>query len=294
MDPVNIKETVDVILTPHFYTFLREELAIKFVYKAKQIAPSLFDDYIDDTDESQYHVYKCDEDWCFFAYNINKITSFLKEKGIETHNIRKIYFAQELAPLLDTPIKLSEYDAMQTIQGVVTVIPSRLMSDDEQYQQLDLNRVTLQNGIAISSSLGSVVPTKQTVILTVLLTLLGATYIIEGNRTKSATANIEAKLNSLIEQNPKLGSSLIRNSELKKYKAIDKKERLKRDIVAEISKMLSKQSQIVSISINEKSVTATLRTQTKLVNSQIKKEAKRANMVIKSHTDKEITLEKSL
>lgn len=294
MDSVTLNETIDVVISPQFYTFLREELAINFTYKAKQIAPSLFDDYIDEADEHQYHVYKCGEAWCFYAYTIEEITSFLKHKGIEPHQVGKIYFAQELNASLNQAIKLSEYDSMQSIEGVVTVIPNRLMSGEEKYQNLDLNKPLLQHGLAISSSLGSVVPVKQTIMLTLLLTVLGVSFIIEGNRTRGATLTTQEKFNALMDQNPKLGSSLIRNSESKKYTPIDQQERLKRDSVTALSKMLSAQSQLRTLTMDEKSLTATLRTHNKATAQAIEKEAKQTHFTVKSLADKEVILEKKL
>jgi len=60
MEDVKEKKNIDIILSPEFYTFLKEELGIKFAYQAKQIAPSLFDDYLDDSSRYQYFVYKVD------------------------------------------------------------------------------------------------------------------------------------------------------------------------------------------------------------------------------------------
>ena len=59
MKHINLLNSVEIILTPQFYTFMRENLNIRFAYQAKQIAESLFDDYLDSSKKYQYHVYKC-------------------------------------------------------------------------------------------------------------------------------------------------------------------------------------------------------------------------------------------
>ncbi len=294
MERVTVNENIDIILTPQFYTFLREELAIKFAYQAKNIAPSLFDDYLETSIEYQYHVYKCGEDWCFFAYKINEIVLFLQEKGLLTHNIGKIYFAQELAPNLNKPIQLGDFEVLQTIDNTVTILPQRLMGSEEPYQTLDFSKPVLQNGIAISSSLESVIPIKQTVLLTVLLLFLGASFIVEGNRIKSSIEGIEEQQEQLLAQNPKLGSSLIRNSELSKYEPLDQKEREKRETIAQIAKVLSAESKLKALTVNEKNLIITIEAKSTAITKQLEKHAKTKNLKIKSIDKNIVTMEKNL
>ena len=104
MQSITTIDSIDIILTPQFYTFLREELGVRFAYQAKQIAPSLFDDYLDMEREYQFHTYKCEEEWCFFAYSVDEIVSFLESRGVKAHQINKIFFAQELSPYIESAI----------------------------------------------------------------------------------------------------------------------------------------------------------------------------------------------
>ncbi|MCK4441951.1 MAG: hypothetical protein KAU90_08080, partial [Sulfurovaceae bacterium] len=117
MESISTKDNIDIILTPQFYYFLQEELGIKFAYQAKQIAPSLFEEYLDEQKEYQYYVYKCDNYWCFFAYDIEEITSFLETKGLKKHQIGKIFFVQELSKYLDKAISLGNTTALKSIDG---------------------------------------------------------------------------------------------------------------------------------------------------------------------------------
>ena len=43
MEDVSLAHSVNVMLTPQFYTLKKEELPVKYLYQAKRIAPSLFD-----------------------------------------------------------------------------------------------------------------------------------------------------------------------------------------------------------------------------------------------------------
>ena len=185
MQQLSIDENVDIIITPQFYTFLKEELGVKFAYQAKQIAPSFFDDYLDSTKEYHFFVYKCEEYWCFFAYCVDEITEFLETKGVKIHQISKIFFAQELSSSITDAIDLSPSVAMQSLDGIVTILPKRLMSSDYRYTHLDLGGLSLKNGVAMSSSYGSFVSLKETTVITSILLLLGVIFIVEGGRIKA-------------------------------------------------------------------------------------------------------------
>jgi ribosomal protein L31E len=274
MEPVKLENSVDIILTPQFYTFLREELEIKFAYQAKQIAASLFDDYIDTTENYQYYVYKCDDAWCFYAYNIEEIDYFLESKGIEKHRVAKIYFAQELEPELTKPLLLSGNHALQSIDGVVTMVPKRFLGEDVEYTTLDMNNLKLKHGVTMGSSLNSFVSLKETIILGSLFALLGTAFVVEGNRIKSSIANEDAKLSALIDENPKYGSAMLRESILNKYQPIDTTERAKRQAVKDISKLLSAKSQLKELTIDKNVVSAVVSTQNKEISKQVKEHAK--------------------
>ena len=294
MKPISQSGNIDIILTPQFYTFLREELAIKFTYQAKQIAPALFDDYLEVGKEYQYHVFKSNSYWYFFAYSIDEIINFLKEKGVEAHQVGKIYFAQELASLLEEPMVLGEQEAMQSMGDIVAIIPKRLIIEDDIYQKIDLSKVSLHNGIALSSSYESVIPLKQTILITTLLVALGGVFLVEGNRIKGSLKNIEAKRDLILEKNPKLSSTLIRNSELGKYEPIDKKERLKRESIKELSKMLSSKSILKILSVDDKSVKATIKTKDANSAKQIKNRSKIKKITIQQMGSGQMQLEKKI
>ena len=275
MKPVTVLNSVEIILTPQFYTFLRENLEIRFAYQAKQIAESLFDDYLDGSKSYQYHVYKCQNDWCFFAYNIEEIDTFLESIGIERHRVSKIYFAQQLEEQLAQPIKLSETQVLQTIDGTVTIIPSKLMEADANYNRaFNLKEQKLTSGISLGASLDSFISLKETIILSSLFVILGTVFIIEGSRIKSSISTNEERLSKLFEQYPKYTSSRLRENILSKYKPIDKNERIKRQYVQDISKLLSAESQLEALELTPKAITATIKTTNNTILNQVKRNAK--------------------
>ncbi len=280
MEPVILKDSVDIILTPQFYTFLREDLDLRFAYQAKQIAPSLFDDYIDTSLEYQYHVYKCENLWCFFAYNIEEIDLFLESMGIEKHRVSKIHFAQQLEVELLDPILLDDKNVLQSIDETVTLIPKRFMAEGVEYATLQTDKLKLKGGVTMGASLNSFVSLKETIILGSLLFLLGTTFIVEGNRIKGSIANEDAQLTAMIDENPKYGSSMLRESILEKYQPIDTIERAKRQAMKDISRLLSSKSQLKALTIDKDRVTANIVTQTKTISKQVKEHAKAKKMKI--------------
>ena len=274
MEHVTLEHSVEIILTPQFYTFIREDLDVKFTYQAKQIAASLFDDYIDNSFDYQYHVNKCNDKWCFFAYNIEEIDQFLESVGIEKHRVSKIYFAQQLNDELKEPIYLSEKNILQTIDDIVTVIPSRLMEANSYYKSLNLSEIKLSSGITMGASLDSFISLKETIILSSLFLILGIIFITEGNRIKSSIFNENQKLTELLDENPKYTSSLLRKSILDKYTPIDKKEREKRQSIKEISKFLSAKSQLQSLNIEKDTIVANIQTSDSTISKQVETHAK--------------------
>jgi len=294
MESITTIDSVDIILTPQFYTFLREELGVRFSYQAKQIAPSLFDDYLDNSKEYQFHVYKCEDYWCFFAYCVDEITTFLESRGVKIHQISKIFFAQELSAYMSDAIDLGSTSAMQSIDGIVTILPKRLINLDYKYAHLDLKNAPLKNGIALSSSYGSFISLKETIIITSLLLILGVISIVEGSRIKSSIRDSLEKEEMLLDKNPRLSSSLVRKSILGEYEPIDRVERVKRDSVEQISKLLSAKSRLKELVVDDKKVSAIIETDNSMVMKQIKREAIKKEFKTKKEGSKKIRMEKIL
>ena len=277
MKPVTLLNSVEIILTPQFYTFIRENLDIRFAYQAKQIAESLFDDYLDSSKEYQYHVYKCQNSWCFFAYNINEIEDFLKSVGIEKHRVSKIYFAQQLSQELKKPIKLSQKNALLTIDNTVTIVPTKLIDSNIEYNNLDLKAQKFNSSVSMGASLDSFVSLKETIMLGSLFFILGSIFIIEGNRIKSSVSTNEEVITKLFNQYPKYRSAMLRENILNKYQPIDKKERKKRESLKEISKLLSAKSQLEQLTIDKNQITANIKTANSNIANQISRNAKAKN-----------------
>jgi len=274
MEPVTLEHSVEIILTPQFYTFIRENLDVKFSYQAKQIAASLFDDYLNTMIDYQYHVNKCDGEWCFFAYNIDEIDYFLESKGIEKHRVSKIYFAQQLDKELTKPVQLSAKNALQTIDGTVTIIPTRLLEPDTVFQTFDLEDAKLSSGITMGASLNSFISLKETILLSSLFFILGAVSITEGSRIKSSIGSENEKLTQLFNDHKSYRNSSARKNILNTYQKIDNDEHAKRQSIKEISKLLSAKSQLLALKIEKNKISATIKTSDTGISKQVSRNAK--------------------
>ncbi len=293
MEHISLEHSVEIILTPEFYTFIREELDIKFAYQAKQIAESLFDDYLKSNEEYQYHAKKTDGAWYFYAYNIEEIETFLENIGLEKHRISRIYFAQELKNELHEPILLSNKTILQTIEETVTVIPSQLMDSDVEFKVLNLSQVKLNSGVSMGASYNSLISIKETILLSAIFFTLGTIFILEGNRIKTSISEDQEKVISLINDNPSYDSSMLRENILQKYQPIDKSERNKRQAIKDLSKLLSAKSELTSLSIEKSKIIANIKTSDPSIAKQVTQSAKAKNFKSSISTEN-VKVEKNL
>lgn len=293
MEHVSSDHNVEIILTPEFYTLIQEELDIKFAYQAKQVAQALFDDYLNSSEEYQYHVTKHNNIWNFYAYKIQEIENFLESIGLEKQRVSKIYFAQELNTELEEPIQLNDKLILQSIEETVTLIPTRFMDPNIYFKPLNLSTLKLSSGVSMGASHNSLVSLKETILLGSIFFILGTIFIFEGTRIKSSISKDDAQLIALIDDNPTYGSSLIRNNILEKYQPIDNNERAKRQSIKDISKLLSAKSELSSFTIDKSRIKASIKTSDTNIAKQVVQSAKAKNFK-SSTTGQIIKVEKSL
>jgi len=115
---------------------------------------------------------------------------------------------------------------------------------------------------------------KQSIVLSSLFFILGALFIVEGSRTKSSIESDNEQLIQLLDDNPRLGSSMVRNSMLEKYQPIENNEREKRQHIKEISKLLSANSLLTNLKIEKSTIKATIKTSNAKISKQVEQSAK--------------------
>jgi len=274
-----LSHSVNVMLTPQFYTLKKEELPVKYLYQAKRIAPSLFDGLLDDEDTHEYFVYKEAEKWVFIAYNAAEITALLLEKGIKSEQVAKIFFAEQALSSFAAPLLLGERDALLKLDDTIVVVPQSSL--DEEIRTLTFNDgFTPKTGVTLQGVHGhdSLLSQNQAVSLAAVFAIFAGMFFMEGWRYGNDSHAIQEEMQLLSEENPSLQSQYTRESIATKYKTIEKSERKKRDLVKSFSTMIFKGVTLTSLLVNEKEFKAEFTCSDEKVSKRLMELVKKENL----------------
>lgn len=275
MPRVALTQSVNVMVTPQFYTLKKELLPVKYAYQAKKIAPSLFEGLLEEGGSYEYVVKKEGEGWSFIAYDIHKITDFLQSKGIESEKISKLFFAQEAVDAFSAPVALGEKEALVVLDGTVVVVPRMALSAEEEPTLAFNDSFTPKGGISLGSA-ASVITQKQAMMLAGVGVLFGAMFAYEGSRYNVEGQSSQEEIESIYASYPALQSSYSRQSIIDKYKSIDTKERKKRDAIKAFSGMIFKGVTLRALQVDEKGFKAKFSCSDADVSKRLKALAKEA------------------
>jgi len=251
MDDVSLSESVNVMLTPQFYTLKKEALPVKYLYQAKRIAPSLFDGLLEAGESYKYFVFKEEENWVFIAYDAEKISSFLLSKGIKLEQVSKLFFAQQSPSSFTDPVFLGAKEALVTLDGTVVVVPQTALREETK-SFLFNDRFAPKTGVTLQGGHGSLLSTKQAIAVAAVLTLFAGMFFVEGWRYGNNSKAADVEMQRLLEAYPSLQSKMQRENIATKYKTIDVAERKKREVVKTLAGMIFKGVTFTSFSLNEK------------------------------------------
>jgi len=251
MQAISLDHSVNIMLTPQFYTMKKEALPVKYLYQAKKIAPSLFDGLLDENGTYEYFVFKEKDTWVFIAYNPEEIRKFLLSKGFSAEHFSKIFFAQQGAHAFEQPVILSDKEVLMTIDGVVTLVPKGLLADHFQATEFNTD-FTPASGVTLHGSHASFISKKEAIILTVIFALFAGIFFIEGWQYSRSYKVQEQEMQELLSAYPALQSKMQRESIALKYRKIDSQERKKRETVKTLAKMIFKGVTLTSYHMDEK------------------------------------------
>lgn len=254
MENIHYNKSVNVMVSPQFYTLKKEALPVKYAYQAKKIAPALFDGLLEEASEYDFFVQKQNDEWILIAYNTTSILDFLKSKGFLIENISKLYFAQQSISMFNRPLALGEHNALVAIEETMVVLPKVVLEDEPSLYFTDL--FTPKQSITIKTTSSSTLfSLNDTLILSTIFTLFGILFILEGLSYGVDKAE-QSRFDDLIASHSYLQSSYKRKSIIQKYKKLDKSEREKRDIIKELSTMIFKGVKLSHFSLNNKKIEA--------------------------------------
>ena len=297
MEHINVDESINIMLSPQFYTLKREALPIKYAYQAKKIAPSLFEGLLDNKGTYEYAVFKEEDDWGFVAYNIEEITTFLTSKGIPPEKIAKVYFAQESVASFSLPVVLNEKEVLTVLDNTVVMVPKMALNlEDIRTKKFDDSFTPKKGGITVKggTNIPSLFTQQQAYTLAMIFLLFAGMFFIEGIRYSGNDNNGQEELNSLYETYPALESSYTRQDIIDKYRPIDKKERQKRDAIKSVSSMIFKGITLEHININNKKFQAEFICANPGAKKQLKDLAKKSHFNVSSKASNKLILEEAL
>lgn len=251
MKEQSLSHSVNIMLTPQFYTLKKEMLPLKYLYQAKRIAPSLFDGLFENSEKYDYLVYKEEEEWIFIAYDLEAISDFLLSKSIKPEQVSKIFFAQQASSSFTAPVLLGEKDALVSLDNTVVMIPQIALQENSDIVTFN-DSFTPKRGVTPQGIHGSILSKRQTIGLAAFFTLFALMFYVEGWRYTHDSQATQEEMQMLLEENPSLQSQYTRESIAAKYKTIDKNERRKRDVVKTLAGMIFKGVKIGSFKLNEK------------------------------------------
>ena len=254
MEDVKVEESVNIMLSPQFYTLKKEALPVKYAYQAKKIAPSLFEGLLEDKGTYEYAVFKEEEGWAFVAYDIEQITSFLASKGIAPEKIAKVYFAQEALHAFSSPVALNEREALTVLNDTVVVVPKMALNQENvSMLKFDDTFTPSKGGISVKGgSVSSVFTQQQAYTLATVFLLFAGMFFVEALRYGGGENNNQEELSTLYESYPSLKSGYTRQGIIDQYRTLDKKERYKRDAIKAISHMIFKGVTLKQMSVDDK------------------------------------------
>jgi len=151
-----------LILSPQFYWVKRVKLPVKSEYRAKKLAPSVFEGSLPEGEQYFYDVkYEKDKDsFIVIAYSKEYIYKFIREKMSPKTKIRGIYFAQYELKDLKTCIAIDEDISLGNVDGLLIQVPSACVHSDDNVRKylpkvkLSSKRIKIEN-LEDSGDIGS-------------------------------------------------------------------------------------------------------------------------------------------
>ena len=198
MKRVFLSHSVNIMLTPQFYTLKKETLPVKYLYQAKRIAPSLFDGFLEDWNDYEYLVFKEEESWVFIAYNMGQINSLLLSKGIKPEQVSKIYFAEQVRNSFTAPVLLGDKEALVVLDNAVVIIPQAALQEETAVLEFD-DSFTPKTGITLKGVHSALLSSSQAVVLASLFTFFAGMFLVEGWRYGSESKAGAEEMQELLE-----------------------------------------------------------------------------------------------
>ncbi|MDR0761471.1 MAG: hypothetical protein LBF13_00325 [Campylobacteraceae bacterium] len=214
--PFYLEETqmVNVILSPRFYWVRKETLPVKYIFQAKEYAPSLFEGIVPQGNYS-YKAVKSGDKFTLFAYDAKAILEELERLGIKSSQIEGVYFAQ--TEFLDSAIaiKIDDKSALVNQNDKLIKVPLALAKEHKDiskmlsFHTLSPHKIKLGkfNRFYEEKGLIGIVYVLFFLILILLVDIIYSSYVKNGFKaqeqeilTSYSLPSTSLQLNALIEE----------------------------------------------------------------------------------------------
>lgn len=246
---VDIKDRVDIILSPEFYWVRIFDIPVKNSSQAAHVLPTLFEDVLERTNELSYQVLKLEDGkYLCFAYINKKIFEAIKNAGISSSQVNSIYFAQTEC-MQFKQFTVCNKSFLYTKDNVLVKVPSSLLTQNINLEE-NLENIKLSSNKVDIKLYNSSLSTKQIYSLLVVMLIVCFVNIFKIFDYSSEISTLEEKIEST-KKASKLPSSMIQtNSILDTYKLKQKSQIELREAISYILK--DKRFELESIQIKKR------------------------------------------
>jgi len=290
MPPISKSDTVDILLTPQFYTLKREKLPVRHAYQAKRIAPSLFEGLVEDPRSLEYFVYKEKDSWVFIAYDVSEIIDFLTKKSLSTQQVGKLFFAQQIIDQIDHPVAIDETLALTVLNETAVLVPRTALPQSTVFKNIQKVK-TPKKGLRLEYGTESFIGRKQAFIIAGVIVFVSMLLIAEGWRYHKEKSIVEEKQAALYADYPALQNAYTRENIAQKYRMIDQEERAKRNIVSKVASLLVKGVILQDFKLEKKGFVAHFEIKNKSDQKRFQKLVKKSGFKVKRLSDSEFEVE---
>jgi len=228
-----------IILSPQFYWVKRVKLPVKSEFRAKKLAPSIFEGTLPKNEEFFYSV-KYEKDrgtFIVIAYSKKYIHDQIRHKIAKTAKIKGIYFAQYELAELKTCIAIDEEISLGNVDGLLIQVPSKCVDSEENVRKY-LPKISLSNKkIKIDALVDSDSSQKEGMAYIAILTIFVISQIITYFAYSLNLGSYEEKKEALIRRYNLPKTSFELNSIKKRLLKNYQKQKKIRDAMDKLDKI---------------------------------------------------------
>jgi hypothetical protein len=224
---------IDLILSPSFYWVKKFKLPIKNKNEVKKLLPSLFDDFLPEGEYSYYFCQK-DDEIIAFAYDDSFILEQINKKAIPLSKINSVRFAQCEFSDKYLPYKIDEKSALIKQDDIVIKIPIEFVL--EYKKELPPSKELSKDKISLEQ-FSKIIDSKSIYMLSGILAVFILIYGFSWYLTLNQTKKLQDQVGAIYKKYDLLSTSFQNKSLYKKYKKIDKKQKLLKEILSKVVKI---------------------------------------------------------